>query len=113
MMANELNIQITFQIPNGSTIQDGLETPVWSEGATTWAAFDVKPPKGRDIYSGQTERTEQTRWIKIRYRTGIEPTWRIKVKVSPTECEYFEIVGKPIDPELRHRELYLELKVVE
>jgi head-tail adaptor len=75
-------------------------------GATVWAAFDVKPPRGREIQVNDMKAAEQTRWIKIRYLAGITSAWGVRYGTTD-----FELASPPIDYEMAHRELYLELKV--
>jgi head-tail adaptor len=78
----------------------------YTPGATLWAAWDVKPPKGREIQVNNMEAAEQTRWIKIRYISGITSAWGVRYDVD------YELASPPIDFEMAHRELYLELKVM-
>jgi head-tail adaptor len=75
-------------------------------GATVWAAWDVKPPKGREMQVNNLEAVEQTRWIKIRYVSGITSAWGVRYGID------YELASPPIDIGMAHRELYLELKVM-
>jgi head-tail adaptor len=76
------------------------------DGAAVWAAWDVKPPKGREIQVQDMSAAEQTRWIKIRYVPGITSAWGIRYD------QEYDIASPPIDFEMAHRELYIELKVM-
>lgn len=99
------NKRVTLLYPNG-TLNENKE-PNYSSGATVWATFDVRPPGGRVIQVNNMEAPQQTRWIKIRYRSGIDHTWRVRYG-----SEVFDINQPPIDMGMMHRELYLELKKV-
>lgn len=86
-------------------------------GTDVWAAWDVKPPKGREIQVNNLEVSEQTRWINIRYVVGITSAWAVRygTKTNPDGTmvpQDYEIASPPIDVEMAHRELYLELKVI-
>jgi len=99
------NKRITLLYPNG-TLNNNNE-PNYSTGATVWAAFDVKPPKGYMVQVNNLEVPQQTRWIKIRYMPGIKHDWRVRYG-----NEIYEIMQPPIDAGMKHRELYLELRLV-
>jgi SPP1 family predicted phage head-tail adaptor len=113
MNPGKLNTKITLQYPSGTTVVDGIEKPNYVDGATPWAEFDVKPPRGQEIFAAQAEHSVQTRWIKIRYMRGITSQWRVKVRISPTQDQIYEVIGQPIDLGMKHLELYLQLKAVE
>lgn len=103
-----LNKRITLLFPSGTVIVDGIEVTNYLPGATVWAAFDVRSPKGRQVYVAETDHGIATRWIKIRYIDDIDSTWRVRYGTT-----VFEIVSPPLDEGMRHRALYLELEVVE
>lgn len=101
--------RITLLFPTGNvSVVDGVEVPNYGTGATIWAAFDVKPPRGKEIQVGQADHAISTIWIKIRYLSELNATWRIKYGTT-----IYEIISPPIDDGMKHWELYLELKVVE
>ncbi len=102
------NKRVTLQFPSGTTIKDGIEETNYVDGATVWAAFDVRPPRGKEIQVGQADHGVSTRWIKIRFIEGINADWRVKYGTTT-----FKIISPPIDEGMRHRELYLEIEVVE
>jgi head-tail adaptor len=89
-------------------------------GGTLWAAWDVKPPKGRDIQVNNMEIAEQTRWINVAYNSStksITSSWAVRygTKTNPDGTivpQDYEIASPPIDFEMQHRELYIELKVL-
>lgn len=99
------NKRVTLLYPNG-TYNDNNE-PNYSPGATVWAAFDVRAPGGRVIQVSNMEAPQQTRWIKIRYISGIKHDWRVRYGT-----EVYDINQPPIDMGMQHRELYLELRTV-
>lgn len=102
------NKRITLQFPSGSTVIDGIEKTNYVNGATVCAAFDVKPPRGRQLDVAETDHAIATRWIKIKFFNNINSTWRVKYNNIT-----FNIVSPPLDEGMRHIELYLELEVVE
>ena len=102
------NRRVTLQFPSGTVIVDCIEVTIYVNGATIWAAFDVKPPKSRQIYVAQAEVSLATRWIKVRYIEGVTSKWRVRYNTTT-----FEIVSPPMDDGMKHRELYLECEVVE
>jgi SPP1 family predicted phage head-tail adaptor len=104
----QYNRRVTLMYPSGTIIVDGVEVPNYVPGATVWAAFDVRPPKGRQISVAEADHAISTRWAKIRYIDGIDSTWRVRYNTT-----IFEIVSPPLDEGMRHRELFLELEVVE
>lgn len=102
------NRRITLLYPSGtSSVVDGVEVADYTEGATVWAAWDVRPPKGKEIVVGEADRAIETRWIKIRYIDSIDASWRIRYQKKD-----YVIVSPPIDERMRHKELYLEIKAV-
>lgn len=100
--------KITLQYPDGTETVDGVEVTKYSNGAEVFSDFDVKPPKGRSTYIAQAEQSITTRWIKIRYISGITSKWRVK-----HGNDAYNILTAPIDEGMRHRELFLELEAVE
>lgn len=108
-----LNKKITLLYPKDTPkIKDGIEVPDYGDGGSVWVAFDVRPPKGQALKAVDDEHASLTRWVMIRYKPGITSKWKVKYVVGEIET-LFEIVSPPIDEEMRHRILYLELKVVE
>lgn len=99
--------RITLLFPSGTTVVDGIEHTNYLPGATVWAAFDVRPPRGRQVYVAEADHGVATRWVKIRYVDGVDSTWRVRYGTT-----VFEIVSPPLDEGMKHRELYLECEVV-
>lgn len=104
--------RITLMYQSGTKIVDGVEVPNYVDGATVWAAFDVRPPKGQAFREAEADHASLTRWIKIRYKAGITSEWRVKYSDNGVNTVY-EIASPPIDEEMRHVDLYLEIKAVE
>ncbi|MDF2889787.1 MAG: head-tail adaptor protein [Clostridia bacterium] len=104
--------RVTLIYPSGTKVVDGVEIINYVDGTTVWAAFDVRPPKGQAFRQAETEHVSLTRWIKIRYLAGITSKWRVRYSGNGVNTVY-EIVSPPIDEEMMHRDLYLEIKVVE
>lgn len=75
MKAGWLRHRITLQTK--STTQDtyGAEQDVWTDEATVWAS--VEPLRGQEYFSSKQMQAEETTRIRIRYRSGITPAWRV------------------------------------
>lgn len=108
----QLDKRITLMYQSGTKIVDGVEVPNYVDGATRWAAFDVRPPKGQAFRQADADHASLTRWIKIRYMEGIDSSWRVRYSGNGVNTIY-EVVSPPIDEEMQHVWLYLEIKVVE
>jgi SPP1 family predicted phage head-tail adaptor len=108
----QLNRRITLQYQSGTKIVDGVEVPNYVDGATVWAAFDVRPPKGQAFRQADADHASLARWIKIRYLEGIDSSWRVRYSGNGINTIY-EVLSPPIDAEMRHMYLYLEIQVVE
>lgn len=106
------NKKITLMFQSGTTVVNGIDEPNYVDGTTIWAAFDVRPPKGQAFRQAETDHSSLTRWIEIRYVSGITSDWRIRYSGNGVNTIY-EIVSPPIDEEMRHIKLFLEIKVVE
>jgi SPP1 family predicted phage head-tail adaptor len=79
-----LNRTITFQ--NQSTTSDsyGQQVNTWTDYLKTRAG--IEPLRGREFLQGIAAQSEITHIVRMRYKTGIVPTMRIKY------CDrYFEI----------------------
>jgi len=104
--------RITLIFPSGTVIVDGVELINYVDGATVWTAFDVRPPKGQAFRQAEAEHASLTRWIKIKYLAGLTSKWRVRYSGKGVNTVY-EILSPPIDEEMRHINLFLEIKVVE
>lgn len=104
MIIGSLNKRITLRVQSGTKIVDGLEQPIYTDGATMWAA--AEPLRGREFWQAQAVQAEQIISFRIRYIKGIQNNWR--VKLEGVEYEITSI----IDPNMKHEELQLLCKVV-
>jgi SPP1 family predicted phage head-tail adaptor len=102
--ARELNKRITFQ--SQSSTQDSFGQPVdtWSDVATVWAG--IITTGGKEFYAAQKLHAETTAVMKIRYRTDLLPTMRIKYG-----SRYFDILAIN-DVDEGHREMLITCKEV-
>jgi head-tail adaptor len=108
--------KVTLMYSSGA-VNASTGEPIYSTGATVWAAWDVKPPSGRTIQVQNMENAVSTRWIKIRYISGIDSSWRVKYGTKKDSDgtivpQLYEINQPPIDLNMQHRELYLELNAM-
>ncbi len=75
MRAGELRHQVTLQAP--ATTYDADQQPVttWVDVATVRAA--VVPLTGREYWQAKAVNAELTHRVTIRYRRGVQTTWRV------------------------------------
>jgi SPP1 family predicted phage head-tail adaptor len=73
--AGELNKRGILQDPNWSKDTDGGKVANWTDVATVW--FGVSPRPGRSFYAAQQLNSEITHEIKMRYRAGVRPDFRL------------------------------------
>jgi SPP1 family predicted phage head-tail adaptor len=76
MNAGDLNKRVELQIPTTSTNSMGETILTYTTRATVWAA--VEPMSGRLLFEAQQANSQVQGRVRIRYRTDIKPTWRIK-----------------------------------
>jgi SPP1 family predicted phage head-tail adaptor len=77
----------------------GQGIPTWTTYATMWG--DVLPLRGREFFEAQKTASEVTAKILIRYRSGINPAWRIRFGTK-----IFRII-EIINPGMRNKELQI------
>ena len=76
MRSGDLNKRITIQVPEKAPDGKGGFTKTWSDHKTVWAA--IWPSLAKEItQSMQTDMVISYR-IRIRYRSGFKPSWRLK-----------------------------------
>lgn len=65
-------------VERATTVQDAHSQPIetWAEDARSWAA--IEPLQGREFFSGRTVLGDTSARIRMRYRTGLLKTDRIK-----------------------------------
>ena len=105
MRAGKLTKRVTLQIKSVTTDGLGSETITWTDHATVWAAIDSIT--AREYYLAAQETTTVTTKIKIRYRRGVTPNWRVKYG-----NKYFDIEAV-IDTGEKHKELILLCEVAQ
>lgn len=97
-----LNKRVIIQNPPTGRDEYGQPNTDWTDGPTIWAA--IEPLRGQEYFSAARENADVTTRIRIRYRTGIDRTKRIKYGDI-----VFEILHI-IHPEFDKRELQLMCK---
>lgn len=106
MRAGELNRRITIQHITGTTTNDyGEKISTWGDLATVWAS--VITTGGREFFAAQRLNEETTAVFRIRYRSDIDPTMRIKYG-----NRIFEILPPINDVNAKHVELLISAKEV-
>lgn len=75
LAAGRLNKRVTLQ--SAASARDGHGQPIetWSNVAVVWAA--IEPIRGREYFSAQQFAAEVTHRVRIRYRSGVSPKWRV------------------------------------
>lgn len=75
LAAGNLDKRISLQSPTQTRTADGGVTESFEEEAEVWA--EIKPVSAREHVSGNQITQDITHKIKIRYYSGITPSWRI------------------------------------
>lgn len=89
--AGELNQRIRLERPIKVENSRGELVKVnWELVITVWAK--AMPLRGREFFAASAEQAEITTKFRIRYRTGIQPTWRVVWKGEP-----YDIASPPIE----------------
>ena len=104
MRAGALRHRVTFQkltITQGSR---GGTVEAWADHATVWGAVEYTRIGSREFWSARQANSEAQGVVKIRHRTDIEPTMRIKYG-----SKYLHILA-PVDHDTKNRELHLLFK---
>jgi SPP1 family predicted phage head-tail adaptor len=76
MKAGDLRHRVTLQQPVAGSNTIGEIVNTWADVATVWAA--VEPATGSWYYAGQQAESKVDGRVRIRYRSDVLPTWRIK-----------------------------------
>ena len=103
MRAGELRHRVELQEKTETQTALGV-TETWRTVATLWA--DVRDLAGREYYAAAQTQTEVTTRVRIRYRAGVTPAWRLLHGARTLE------IRSVIDPDGRRRELQLMCKDV-
>jgi SPP1 family predicted phage head-tail adaptor len=96
MNAGKLRQRITLQQPVVGSNAIGEETYTWADVATVWGSME--PATGSWYFSGRQADSKVDGRVRIRYRSDILPTWRIKFG-----DRYLSIVSI-LNPQERNRE---------
>ena len=87
MRAGSLNKRVTLQYPTSVSDLMGGFTTTWTTGEKiVWAA--IWPTSANELVRSMQTVMEITHRIRIRYRVGVLPSWRIKFGTR-----YFNIVS--------------------
>ena len=97
MNIGDLNKRITLQYPSRVSDSMGGFTVTWVDATTAWAA--IWPVSATEQIQAAQQVITITHKIRIRYRSGIESSWRVKFG-----DRYFSIVSI-INPNERNRML--------
>lgn len=105
MRAGSLRHRLTFQSKSSTGDGMGGFAVKWNDERTVNGA--IWPLRGEELFAARQMQGEITHQVRVRYFSGVKPTWRIQLGDSTT---YYDIISPPVDPELRHRELILYVK---
>ena len=64
----------------------------------------IEPLQTREYFAAQQANAEITLRVVIRYRDDVDADWRV---VDQATGQAYQVVGLPIDPDRRRRELHL------
>jgi SPP1 family predicted phage head-tail adaptor len=104
MRVGSLNKRIDIQAPTKVSDGMGSYTQTWTTVMSSIAAA-IWPVSGKETVQNMQNVGTVTHKIRIRYRSVLRPTWRVKFG-----NRYFAIVAPPIDPNMEHRWLDLMCK---
>ena len=76
MIIGPLNKRITLQSPTNTADGMGGQTVTYATESVVWAA--IWPISAAEIVKGTSPSMEITHRIRVRYRSGILASWRIK-----------------------------------
>lgn len=108
----ELNRRIVLQSPNHSQNESGEIVEGWTDEATVWA--QIVPKSAREFYKSDKITSKVDGFFRIRYRTGVEPMWRVRMDdtaTSPVTARTFALVGvqRPLDGRKELHLMFVEL----
>lgn len=88
--AGDLRERITLQSPPTGRDSLGQRSGAWVDESTVWAA--AWPLSSREMLAAGQIQSEVTVRFRIRYRSGVLPSWRVLWRGVP-----HAIVGEPVD----------------
>jgi SPP1 family predicted phage head-tail adaptor len=100
MLAGRLRHRVTIEHKVKTYNEFNEEIEEWKPFATVMAG--VEPLRGREYLAAQQMQAVVDHRVVMRWRNGVLPTMRINFK-----GRIFEIVGPPINPDEKNRELHL------
>lgn len=92
MEAGEFRHRVKLQSP--TYVQDpvtGENVLSWADVQTVWAK--IAPLRAREFIASQATQSEITTEIFIRYRTDVQPTWRVTHMVNGVSGTTYNIHG--------------------
>lgn len=100
IQAGKLTKRIKFQYPSKVSDGTGGFTETWTDvsGGEVWAA--IWPIRANELIKPEASTMNITHQIRIRYRSGIKPNWRIKFG-----NRYFSIIQGPLNPNEKNEKL--------
>lgn len=101
-----LNRRIVIQSPPTGRDEYGQPSTTWTDVIAVWAA--IEPLRGNEYFAADRDNAEVKTRIRIRYRTGVDRTMRVKY-VDAGVTTYFEILDI-IHPKMAKVELQLMCK---
>lgn len=75
MNAGDLDQRVQLQTRSVTQDAVGQDVITWATQATVWA--QVQALRGREFFAAAQVQQEQTLKVRIRYRAGIDATWRL------------------------------------
>ena len=102
MRAGRLRGKVLLQRPVVSN--DALAGKQISYTDVGFERAGIEPLRSREFFEAQQNNAEITLRIVIRYRSDVDADWRV---VDQATGLAYEVVGQPIDPDMRHKELHL------
>lgn len=104
MRAGQLRQRLTFQKETRARDSFNEEVVTWADHCTVWGS--VNPNAGRKFYEALQSSSEVSGEVRIRYRTDILPTMRIK------HGSRILAIVSIVNPQERDRELLIYYKEV-
>lgn len=99
MEAGRLNKKVTIQnrVVTRNALNEAVTT--WTDLASVWAA--IEPLQGREFWAQQQVQSEVTIRVRIRYRTGLLPSMRLRYG------QRIFVIESIINPKEKNQELQL------
>jgi SPP1 family predicted phage head-tail adaptor len=102
MRSGLLQQRLLLQRPVRSRNSLNEDEITWTDVAMVWGA--VNPNAGRNYFEALQANAEVQGMVRLRYRSDIDPTWRLVHEGRTLEIEYIA------DPQERHKELLVYYK---